>query len=144
MENKKNDKILEFFKEVLKVEIDDGIKILSDELKGAIDNDKPFQTLKKWNKQQYDDLSLISKLDENIQSAMYRLFQDNISSAFRYFFKRLEEGENIEMGERINFDLVAVNENTGEKTKLISATPDEDDIDNNFQEWIMENCSEVK
>ena len=144
MENKNDDKILEFFKEVLKVEIDDGIKILSDELKGAIDNDKPFQTLKKWNKQQYDDLSLISKLDENIQSAMYRLFQDNISSAFRYFFKRLEEGENIEMGERINFDLVAVNENTGEKTKLISATPDEDDIDNNFQEWIMENCSEVK
>ena len=144
MENKNDDKILEFFKEVLKVEIDGGVWTLNKRLERIKTNHKSVNALKKWNKQQYDDLLEICKMDKNNINLFNRVIQDSVSTAFEYFFKRLEEGENIEMGERINFDLVAVNENTGEKTKLISATPDEDDIDNNFQEWIMENCSEVK
>ncbi len=141
MKERSYEEILKFFQEVLKIEIDGGVRILNKEILGAKNNDKPFQALKKWDNQQYDDLLKISQMDEENINLIKRIIQDSVSTAFLYFFKRLEEGENIEIGERINFELTAVNEETGQKTKLISATPDEDGIDNKFQEWIMDNCS---
>lgn len=136
--------ILKFFQQVIKVEIDGGVWILNKEIEGAKDNDKAFRALKKWNKQQYDDLLKISQMNKEDVDLIKRAIQDSVSTAFRYFFKRLEEGENIEVGERINFELTAVNEETGQRTKLISANPDEDNIDNNFREWILDNCSKIQ
>ncbi len=143
MKERDYNEVLDFFKNILKNDINGGVRIFNKEIDGAINNDKAFQTLKKWNNQQYNDLLIISNLNKDVKSVIFRLFQNNISSSFYYFFKRLEEGENIEQGERINFELTAVNENTGQRTKLISANPDEDKIDNDFQEWIMENCSKI-
>ena len=144
MKERNNDKIISFFKEVVKTEINGGVWMLTKRLERLKNNHKSITALKKWDKQKYDDLVKISHMNTEDIELINRLIQDSISTSFSYFFKRLEEGENIEMGERINFDLIAVNENTGQKTKLISATADEDNIDNNFQEWIMDNCSELK
>lgn len=143
METRTYAEVLKFFQEVLKIEIDGGVRILDKELLGAKNNDKPFQALKKWNRQQYDDLLKISQMDDENLNLLRRLIQDSVSTAFLYFFKRLKEGENIVIGERINFELTAVNEETGQRTKLISANPDEDGIDNEFQEWILDNCSKI-
>lgn len=144
MKERDSDEILEFFRKILKFEIDGGLRIFTKEVEGAINNDKAFQTLKRWDNQQYNDLLMVTDLDEDIKLSIFRLFQNNISYSFYSFFKRLEEGENIEQGERINFELTAVNENTGQRTKLISATPDEDGIYNDFQEWIMDNCTNIE
>jgi hypothetical protein len=141
MKERSYEEILKFFQEVLKIEIDGGIWMLNKRLDRIKTNHKSINALKKWNNQQYDDLLKISQMDEENINLIKRIIQDSVSTAFLYFFKRLEEGENIEIGERINFELTAVNEETGQKTKLISATPDEDGIDNKFQEWIMDNCS---
>lgn len=144
MEARSYEEVLKFFQEVLKIEIDGGVWMLNKRLERISNNDKAMNALKKWNRQQYDDLLKISQMDEENINLIRRVIQDSVSTAFLYFFKRLEEGENIVIGERINFELTAVNEETGQRTKLISATPDEDDIDNNFQEWIMDNCSKIK
>jgi len=144
MKERSDEEILDFFRYVLKIEIDGGVRILNKEIEGALNKDKAFLILKKWDRQKYDDLLKISQMSEDELNLMRRVIQDSVSTSFYYFFKRLEEGENILAGERINFDLTAVNEETGQRTKLISATPDEDNINNNFQEWILDNCSELK
>lgn len=143
MEARSYEEVLKFFQEVLKIEIDGGVWMLNKRLERISNNDKSMNALKKWNRQQYDDLLKISQMDEENINLIRRVIQDSVSTAFLYFLKRLEEGENIVIGERINFELTAVNEETGQRTKLISATPDEDGIDNNFQEWIMDNCSKI-
>jgi len=56
-----------------------------------------------------------------------------MSESFRYFFRRLEEGENLEKGDSITLELKMLNSETNEETILISSNPN-DDIDNEFQE----------
>ncbi len=144
MKTRNDDSVLEFFKEVLRVEINSAVYFYKSDIKGMSDEKRRKFKKKAYSEEQYKALEWIVTLKEKEQKNIETLLQFYTSDSFRYFFKRLEEGENIEQGERINFDLTAVNEKTGEKTKLISATPDEDNIDNNFQEWIMENCNEIK
>ena len=140
---KRTDKeVIDFFKEVIKVEINGGVWILNKRLERLATNHKSISALEKWDKQKYDDLVKISQMDKENRDLINRLVQDSVSTAFVYFFKRLEEGENIEMGERINFDLVAVNKNTGQRTKLISSDENEQRY-NDFQDWILDNCSDV-
>lgn len=141
MKERSDKEIADFFKEVIKAEVDGGVWMLNKEIEGALNKDKAFLILKKWDKQKYDDLLKISQMNEDELNLIKRVVQDSISTAFVYFFKRLEEGENIEQGERINFELTAVNEETKQKIKLISATPDKDGIENDFQGWIIDNCS---
>ncbi len=64
MKERSYEEVIEFFQRVLKIEIDGGVWIFDKEILGAKNNDKPFQALKKWDKQQYDDLLKISQMDE--------------------------------------------------------------------------------
>ncbi len=144
MENRNNKEIVDFFKKLIKSEIDGGVWILSKRLERIKTKHKSVDALKKWDRQQYDDLLKITQFSKDEKAIIFRLLQSSVSTAFYYFFKRLEEGENIERGERISFELTAINENTGQKTKLISANLDEDDVFNDFQEWILDNCSNIE
>jgi hypothetical protein len=145
MKEREYDEVLEFFREVLKYEIDywtdSSFNYINEDIKN---NTKSARSMQKRNEIGYNDLVFLSQFEEEDKNKIRRLVYESISSAFIYFFRRLEEGENIEQGERINFELVAVNEKTGQRTKLISATPDEDGIENDFQEWILDNCQAYK
>ncbi len=143
MKERDYNEILDFFREILKIEIDDSTKSLFNKINHIKSNDKFANNMKNTFPKRYNNYNKLANMDIETQQSLFNVVQEEISDAFLYFFKRLEEGENIEQGERINFELTAVNENTGQRTKLISATPDEDEIDNDFQEWIMENCSKI-
>jgi len=137
MHERNYEEILTFFQELLKHEIDGGVETLRNDLNNINQNNHFASIMKSDYSEKYN---FLTSLDDIQFEQLLNTVQDSISFSFYYFFKRLEEGENIEMGERVNFELTAVNEETGNKTKLISATPDEDGIDNDFQEWIMDNC----
>jgi len=142
MQERSYQEVLDFFREVLKEEIGSAIYFFNSDM-DDMNNEKQKKFIKStYSKNQYEAVEWASSLEKKVQEKLKILFQFYTSDAFRYFFRRLEEGENIKQGERINFELTAINENTGQRTKLISANPD-DNIDNNFQEWIMENCSEI-
>lgn len=144
MKEKKQEEILILFQELLKNEINNSSSFFKRDIDYIVDKQKSKLLEDSYTSNIYNALQEISILDKKTTKNMNILLQFYSSEAFRYFFKHLEEGENIKQGERINFELTAVNENTGQKTKLISATPDEDEIDNDFQGWIMDNCAELK
>ncbi len=141
MKERSYQEILDFFREVLKIEIDDGISVFESHLSYMKDKTKKKLIYDSYGKNIYNAFESLLKLNQNEHvKILLGLYVREFS---RYLFKRLEEGENIKQGERINFELTAVNEVTGQRTKLISANPDEDGVNNNFQEWIMDNCSGI-
>lgn len=145
MQERSYDEMLNFFREVLSIEIDAGVKFFENNLRYILDEKKRklIQEAYANSSTKYNALLWASSIDDFEQEHFKILLQLFISESYRYFFRRLEEGENIDLGERINFELIAVNEKIGQRTKLISANPDEDGIDNDFQTWIMDNCSNL-
>lgn len=144
MDKEKYIKNLDFFREVLKFEIDYWVNSLFNMIKEHINiNSKLALSMKKRSPTQYDDYQWLSKLDKQDQDKVHRLVRESVSSAFIYFFRRLEEGENNDDGQRMTFKLTMINEETKEETVLIDGT-EESQLDNNFQEWILENCSNLK
>lgn len=140
MQERSYEEILEFFQKVLKVEVDGAVKTIKYDLNNVEENNRFASIMKKDEEEKYQ---FLKQLNQQQVDVLLSILQDSSMFGFYYFFKRLEEGENIEIGERINFELTAVNEETGQRTKLISADPNEEEIYNNFQEWILDNCSEV-
>jgi len=144
MDTEQYQKNLNFFREVLKFEIDYWVNSLFNMIKEHINvNSKLALSMKKRSPIQYDDYLWLSKLDKKDQDKVNRLVRESVSSAFIYFFRRLELGEKNDDGQLMTFKLTMINEETKEETVLIDGT-EESQVDNNFQEWILENCSNLK
>lgn len=133
--------VVNFFRKIIKIEIDGNAKTVLSDIDNITEGNDPSDVLRKDYPNRYKLLD--SAIESHQVDALLELIQDGAMFGFYYFFKHLEEGENIAIGERINFELTAVNEETGQRTKLISANPDEDGVYNDFQGWILDNCSEL-
>lgn len=136
-------KNLDFFREVMQIEINAGVRFFNYDMSDMADDKQ-----KKYFKDRYPQeicsaIAWAFTLSDEEKVNFKRLIQLYTSESFRYFFRRLEEGENNDDGQRMTFKLTMINEETKEETTLIDGT-EESQLDNNFQEWILENCSNLK
>ena len=137
---KNYEKVLKWFQSLLKDEINEGNNFYKDNLLYILDAKKKKLIYDSYGYKIGNAMENISKLPKDNQEDIEIVMQHYTSEAFRYFFRRLEEGEASGDIGRINFELKAINDTTGEETLLISAD-ENDDIDNDFQGWILDNCS---
>lgn len=145
MDREQYQKNLDFFREILKYEVDAGIRFFDNNLSYMYDEKKQKLIKDAYANSSYKYNALlwasnINKLEKEHLKVLLQLYT---SESFRYFFRRLEEGENNDDGQRMTFKLTMINEETKEETVLIDGT-EESPLDNNFQEWILENCSNLK
>jgi len=135
--------VLEWFQDLLKDKIEGGSNFYKDDFSYILNEKKKKLIFDSYGKKIANALEDISKLSRENQKNIELLIQLYTSEAFRYFFRLLEDGEVSDNIGRINFKLTAVNDTTGEETLLISAD-EKDEIDNDFQGWILDNCIETE
>jgi hypothetical protein len=138
-------KNLDFFREVMQIEINSGVRFFNYNLEDIADEKQKKFLQKAYanSSYKYNALLWAYSLNNLEKEHLKVLLQLYTSESFRYFFRRLEEGENNDDGQRMTFRLTMINEETKEETTLIDGTEDST-LDNNFQEWILENCSNLK
>lgn len=143
MDTEQYKKNLDFFREVLKIEIDETVEFFDYNVKSMADEKLKKNLKKAYSEEICNAIEWAFTLNDEEKMNFKRLIQLYTSKSFRYFFRRLEEGENNDDGQRMTFKLTMINEETKEETILIDGT-EESQLDNNFQEWILENCSNLK
>jgi hypothetical protein len=136
-------KVLDWFRFILKNEIGGAVRFLDYDIEDMKDEKQKKYFKDRYSPEICSATTWMSELAENEQLYMKRLLQLYTSDAFHFFFKRLEEGENSGDIGRINFELKAINDVTNEEVILISSD-ENDKIYNDFQGWILDNCSDFK
>jgi len=144
MNTEQYQKNLDFFREVLKIEVDAGVRFFDNNLSYMYDEKKQKLIKDAYanSSSKYNALLWASNVNKTEKEHLKALLQLYTSESFRYFFRRLEEGENNDDGQRMTFKVTMINEETKEETLLIDSTEDSQ-LDNDFQEWILENCSSL-
>lgn len=144
MEKEQYQKNLDFFREILKIEVNSGVRFFNSNMHYMQNEKQKKLVLDAYtnSKDKCNAISWASMLNEQQQNHLKILLQLYISESFRYFFRRLEEGENNHDMQRMNFQLKMINKGTKEETILIDST-DDSNIDNDFQTWIMDYCSHL-
>lgn len=143
MNTEQYQKNLDFFREVMQIEINAGVRFFNGDMKYMADEKLKKNLKKAYPLETCNAIEWAFTLNDEEKMNFKRLIQLYSSESFRYFFRRLEGGENNDDGQRMTFKLTMINEETKEETTLIDGT-EESQLDNNFQEWILENCSNLK
>jgi len=129
-----------WFKELIKNEIEDGVKYYKSNLSYILDAKKKKLISDSYGNKIADALQDVSELSSESKRNIELLLSLYLSETCASIFGKFEDGEISDDIGRINFNLTAVNDTTGEETTLISAD-ENDDTDNDFQGWILDNCS---
>jgi hypothetical protein len=142
MNTEQYQKSLDFFREMLKIEVNETVEFFDYDMEDMADEKQKKYFKDRYHQEICNAIKWAFILNDEEKINFKRLVQLYTSKSFRYFFRRLEEGENNDDGQHMAFKLTMINEETKEETLLIDSTEDSQ-LDNDFQEWILENCSSL-
>jgi len=135
--------VIKWFKERIYENIDLGEYFYKSDLIAMNAEKKKKLRKKTCSKDIFEALEWANSLNKQEQKHIKHLIENYTCDSMRYFIRFLEEGEVSSGIGRINFDLIAVNDMTDEKIKLISSD-ENDDIYNDFEGLVLDKCVETE
>jgi len=135
--------VIKWFKERIYEKIDLSTYFFESDIEDFKDLKQKKFIKKAYNNDKFKALEWANLLNKQEQKYIKHLIGNYTCDSMRYFIRFLEEGEVSSGIGRINFDLIAVNDMTDEKIKLISSD-ENDDIYNDFEGLVLDKCVETE